>query len=65
MVKLQRRFAYKYKDKEHYKYQMTIPEELVQKLQWKDGVELDQRIVDGKLVVARTDRILLTDRKKK
>lgn len=51
MVKLQKRFAYTYKDKEHYKHQVTIPEEIVAKLGWKEGEELSQFVQDDKLVV--------------
>ena len=58
MVKLQKRFAYSYESREgekrHYKYQVTVPEQLVQKLAWKDGTELDQQIVEGKLMISRT-----------
>jgi bifunctional DNA-binding transcriptional regulator/antitoxin component of YhaV-PrlF toxin-antitoxin module len=58
LVKLQKRFAYSYESREgeikHYKYQVTVPEQLVQKLAWKDGTELDQQIVEGKLMISRT-----------
>jgi hypothetical protein len=39
MVKLQKRFAYGYKDKEHYKHIITIPEEIIEQLGWKDRVK--------------------------
>ena len=55
MVKLQRRFAYRYKSKQgtkaHYKYILTIPEEVVEELDWKEGTELDPKAKDKKLVV--------------
>jgi bifunctional DNA-binding transcriptional regulator/antitoxin component of YhaV-PrlF toxin-antitoxin module len=51
MVKLQKRFAYKYKDKEHYKHVVIIPEELVEKLGWKTGEELKQIVQEEKLIV--------------
>jgi hypothetical protein len=55
MVTLQRRFAYRYKSrqgtKEHYKYIMTIPEEIVEELQWKEGTELDPKAQDQRLIV--------------
>lgn len=51
MVKLQRRFAYKYKDKDHYKHIVTIPEELMEQLGWDDkNIELEPSI-DGKKLV--------------
>lgn len=55
MVKLQRRFAYRYKskdgNKDHYKYVITIPEEVIEKLEWKEGTELEPKALDQKLVV--------------
>ncbi len=55
MVKLQRRFAYRYKSKQgpktHYKYIMTIPEEVVDELKWKAGTELKPKAQDQKLIV--------------
>jgi len=51
MVKLQKRFAYKYKDKEHYKHMLTIPEEIVEELGWKEGEELKQVVQEDRLVV--------------
>lgn len=45
MVKLQRRFAYRYKSKEgnkdHYKYVITIPEEFIEGVGWSHGDEID------------------------
>ena len=55
MVRLQKRFAYKYKDKEHYKHQVTISEEVLEKLGWQEGDELDLLPKDGKLVVRRKE----------
>jgi hypothetical protein len=55
VVKLQRRFAYRYKSKNgpktHYKYIMTIPEEVVDELKWKEGTELKPKAQDQKLIV--------------
>lgn len=39
-VKLQRIFAYSYGDKAHYKYQLTIPEDIVERMGWKAGGQL-------------------------
>ncbi len=54
MVKLQRRFAYRYKSKQgaktHYKYIVTNPEEVVEEPKWKEGTELKQRAQDQKLI---------------
>jgi bifunctional DNA-binding transcriptional regulator/antitoxin component of YhaV-PrlF toxin-antitoxin module len=51
MVKLQKRFAYKYKNKEHYKHIIVIPENAINKLGWKSGEELDTVIEEEALVV--------------
>jgi len=56
LVRLQKRFAYRYKSKEgnkdHYKYVITIPEEIIEELNWKEGTELEPKAQDQKLVVA-------------
>ena len=55
MVKLQKRFAYRYKGKEgikeHYKYVVTIPEELVKELNWEAGKDLGVEVVNRKIVL--------------
>jgi bifunctional DNA-binding transcriptional regulator/antitoxin component of YhaV-PrlF toxin-antitoxin module len=51
LVKLQKRFAYKYKDKEHYKHVVTIPEDTVERLGWKEGEELEQSVEKDTLVI--------------
>jgi len=56
MVKLQKRFAYKYKDKEHYKHVVTIPEDKIHELGWKVGEELELSIVDSRLVLTHKSR---------
>jgi bifunctional DNA-binding transcriptional regulator/antitoxin component of YhaV-PrlF toxin-antitoxin module len=60
LVKLQRRFAYRYKSKEgtknHYKYVITIPEEVIEQLEWKEGTELEPKAQDQKLVVEPTTK---------
>jgi len=54
MVRLQKRFAYKYKDKEHYKHVVTIPEEFVDKLGWKEGEEIEPAIKDDQLIFTKS-----------
>jgi len=56
MVKLQKRFAYKYKDKEHYKHVITVPEEAVERLGWKEGQELEQILEKDALVIRRVEK---------
>jgi len=56
MVKLQKRFAYEYNEKKHYKHIVTIPEDALVQLGWKDGMELEQKIEDNKLVFIPTKK---------
>jgi len=61
MVQLQRRFAYRYKSKNgtksHYKYVITIPQEIVDELMWEEGELLEPKTENGILIVeaARSD----------
>lgn len=56
IIKLQKRFAYTYNDKDHFKYVVTIPEELVSELGWKEKQALEPKVDNGKLVfVERKD----------
>ena len=52
MVKLQKRFAYKYKEKEHYKHVVTVPEKIVSQLGWSEGDEIQLKVKDAKLVLS-------------
>ena len=54
MVKLQKRFAYKYKNKNHYKHIVTIPNVIIETLGWKDGTEIEQRVENDSLVFRLT-----------
>jgi hypothetical protein len=58
LVKLQKRFAYKYKDREYYKNIITLPDVFVEKIGWKEGTELD-------LHVSKDDDTLVLKSKKK
>lgn len=51
-MKLQKHFAYKYKDKEHYKNVIILPEETVDKLGWGAGIELKEQ-TDGNTLMLR------------
>ncbi len=51
MARLQKQFAYRYKDKEHYKHQITIPKEVIQKLGWKEGTEIEQSVSGDRLIL--------------
>lgn len=50
-VKLQKHFAYRYKEKKHYKHVIVIPEEAINQLGWEAGKELDIKVNDGRLIV--------------
>lgn len=50
-MKLQKVVAYKYGDKIHYKYLITIPEDTISQLGWKEGSELKDSIKGGSLVI--------------
>lgn len=51
-AKLQKHFAYRYKDKDHYKHVVIISEELIRELGWQTGVEVEQRVDGDNLVMA-------------
>ena len=51
MVKLQKRFAYKYKGKNHFKYVVTIPAENIEKMGWDSGKELNWSISENTLLL--------------
>jgi hypothetical protein len=50
VIRLQKRFAYTYKERDHFKYVVTIPEELVSELGWKEKQELEPKVDNGRLV---------------
>lgn len=51
MVKLQKRFAYKYKEKDHYKTVITVSEDVLDKLGWKEGIELEEVVRGDNLII--------------
>jgi len=63
MVKLQQSLSYKYKDKDgktkkHYKISLNIPCEVVEKLGWTKGEELDFEVEQNVLKVKLKRAIL-------
>ncbi|MGI0012688.1 MAG: hypothetical protein ACREBU_04480 [Nitrososphaera sp.] len=50
-MKLQKVVAYKYGDKTQYKYMITIPEERISELGWKEGSELKDTVKGKSLVI--------------
>jgi antitoxin component of MazEF toxin-antitoxin module len=68
LVRLQKRFAYKYKEKDHYKYVVTIPSEAVKELQLLPDTELEVAVENRNIVLKPTLRIqsaILKDSKRK
>lgn len=55
-MKLQKVHAYNYGDKSHYKYVITLPEDLIYKLDWDVGSELDAKIVNKKIQISFVSR---------
>jgi len=53
MVRLQKHFSYKYKSKEHYKHVLTIPEDTIEKLGWKEGDELSFDLENNKIILSK------------
>jgi len=53
MVKLQKRFAYRYKEKDHFKHMITVPEKEITKLGWRQDSELEIISKDDKLIIKR------------
>ena len=53
-MKLQRHFAYTYKGKRHYKNLITIPDQIVIKLGWNIGDEIEAKVESNMLVLQAT-----------
>jgi hypothetical protein len=50
-VKLEKKLAYKHKEKRHYKHLVAIPEAALRKVGWSPGEELEWVISDNSLVL--------------
>lgn len=50
-AKLQKHLAYKYKDKQHFKHVVVIPDEAITELGWKGKQDLELTVKDGKLII--------------
>ena len=51
-MKLQKVHAYNYGDKSHYKYVITLPEDLIYELDWDIGSELEAKMVNEKIQIS-------------
>jgi bifunctional DNA-binding transcriptional regulator/antitoxin component of YhaV-PrlF toxin-antitoxin module len=52
-VKLQKQLSRKVEGKAYPKYVVTIPPKCVEELGWKEGEQLTENIIKGKLVIKR------------
>lgn len=50
-AKLQKQLAYKYKDKQHFKHVIVIPDDAITELGWKGGQELELTVKEGQLII--------------
>ena len=50
-MKLQKRFLREYKGKKYYKFMINIAPEIIKKLGWKTGQELEGEVKGKKLVI--------------
>jgi antitoxin component of MazEF toxin-antitoxin module len=50
-VKLQKHFSRKFKGKEYSKWVVVIPPEMIRKLAWKEGEELEPEIFHSRLIL--------------
>lgn len=56
-MKLQKQLSRKVQDKEYPKYVVTIPPKDVEKLGWKEGIELEAKVQDGRIVLKPKTRV--------
>lgn len=61
MVTLQKNIAYTYRNKKgnertHYKYVVNLPENVIEKLGWQPGEQLEAIAKDGKLIFLNKNR---------
>jgi len=50
-MKLQKQLSRKIKDREYPKYVVTIPPKQVEEAGWKEGMELEAVVKDGKIIL--------------
>ena len=56
-MRIQKHLAYKYKDKEHYKHVLIVPEKAMESLGWKPGQELDDQVKGQTLLLKPTNNV--------
>jgi hypothetical protein len=50
-AKLQKQQAYKYKDKQHFKHVLVVPEEAINELNWQSVQDLELTVKDKRLII--------------
>ncbi len=53
LVKLQKRFSYKYKGKDYFKHVITIPGRIIADLGWNCETEVESKVEGEKLIVTK------------
>lgn len=53
IIKLQKQIAYTHKDHDIFKYRINIPSELIKKLDWEGGIELEINAKNKKLEISK------------
>jgi len=57
MVKIQRAIAYTYKDHNIYKYRINIPKDVLEKLGWREGTDVEIIVKNKKLEITRIKNV--------
>ena len=61
MPKLQKQKSYQYKDKEHFKHVIVIPEKVIDELGWQEGENLSFSFSNSGLTVSTTTTSIKDD----
>ena len=56
-MKLQKQKAYRYKNTDHFKYTIVVPENLIAQLQWREGSDLKAQAKGNKLIIEEMRRV--------
>lgn len=54
LTKLQKHKAYQYKNKDHFKHVLVIPEKVIEELGWREGEDLTFSLSNSGLTVSST-----------
>lgn len=56
-MRLQRQLSRKVNDKNYPKYVVTIPPKQIEEVGWKEGIELEAIVKNGKIVLRPKERV--------